>query len=85
MGTLAHRDRWGLFDQIIFSQSWLDKSGNGYYFFRDHIFNPPYLTEFTGRYKGYPMRTWEGNHYRGGYSDHFPIYTIFLKNVTDYQ
>lgn len=85
MGTLAHRDRWGLFDQIILSQSWLDKNGPGYHFFRDHIFNPSYLSEYSGRYKGYPMRTWEANRYRGGYSDHFPVYMVFLRNVADYQ
>lgn len=56
-GTLAHRDRWGLFDQIMLSQSWLDKTGSGYHFFRDHIFNPAYLAEYSGRYRGYPMRT----------------------------
>jgi hypothetical protein len=85
VGTLAHRDRWGLFDQIMLSQSWLNKNGPGYHFFRDHIFNPSYLAEYSGRYKGYPMRTWEGNRYRGGYSDHFPVYMVFLRNVVDYQ
>lgn len=85
VGTLAHRDRWGLFDQIMLSQSWLDKSGPGFHFFKDYIFNPSYLTEYSGRYKGYPMRTWEGNRYRAGYSDHFPVYMVFLKNIADYQ
>lgn len=85
VGTLAHRDRWGLFDQIIVSQSWLDKDGPGFHLYRDEIFNPPYLAEYTGRYKGYPMRTWDGNRYRGGYSDHFPVYMVFLRNVIDYQ
>ncbi len=85
VGTLAHRDRWGLFDQIMLSQSWLDKNGPGFHFFKDYIFNPAYLAEYSGRYRGYPMRTWEGNRYRGGYSDHFPVYMIFTRNVIDYQ
>lgn len=85
VGTLAHRDRWGLFDQIILSQSWLSKNTPGYHFYRNHIFNPTYLSEYSGRYKGYPMRTWEGNRYRGGYSDHFPVYLAFFKNTNDYQ
>ena len=37
--------------------------------------------EEKGRFKGYPMRTWDGNNYRGGYSDHFPTYIILLKNL----
>lgn len=85
VGTLAHRDRWGLFDQIMLSKSWLDRFRPGFYFFKEHIFNPSYLTEYTGRYKGYPMRTWDGNRYRGGYSDHFPVYMVFLRNSIDYQ
>lgn len=85
VGTLAHKDRWGLFDQVMLSQSWLDKTSAGFHFFRDHIFNPPYLAEYSGRFRGYPMRTWEGNRYRGGYSDHFPVYMVFLRNITDYQ
>ena len=85
VGTLAHRDRWGLFDQILFSQSWMNKNAEGFHFFREGIFSPPYLSEFTGKYKGYPMRTWEGNRYRGGYSDHFPVYVVILRKANDYQ
>jgi hypothetical protein len=80
-GTLAYNDAWGLFDQIIISQSWLDKDQRGAFFFQPHIFFKEYLAENRGRYKGYPMRTWDGNTYRGGYSDHFPTYIVFLKEV----
>ncbi|MFN3665372.1 MAG: endonuclease/exonuclease/phosphatase [Sediminibacterium sp.] len=83
IGTLAHRDRWGLFDQIILSQSLLGKQEEGFHFYREHIYNPAYLKEFTGKYKGYPMRTWDGNRYRGGYSDHFPTYVVLLKGIMD--
>lgn len=81
-GTLAYQDAWGLFDQIIISQPWLDKDQKGAFFYQQHIFFKEYLVENKGRYKGYPMRTWDGNTYRGGYSDHFPTYLVFLKNVT---
>jgi len=83
IGTLAYNDAWGLFDQIIISYSWLDKNQPGYFFYQQHIFNKEYLVENIGKYKGYPMRTWDGNTYRGGYSDHFPTYIIFLKKVPD--
>ena len=80
-GTLAYQDAWGLFDQIIISSPWLDKNQTGTFFYQQHIFFKEYLVENKGRYKGYPMRTWDGNSYRGGYSDHFPTYIIFLKKL----
>ncbi len=83
IGTLAYQDAWGLFDQIIISYSWLDKNQEGYFFFQQHIFNKEFMVENIGKYKGYPMRTWDGNVYRGGYSDHFPTYIILLKKVTN--
>lgn len=82
-GTLAYQDAWGLFDQIIISYPWLNKDQDGIFFFQPHIFNKEYLVENKGRYKGYPMRTWDGNSYRGGYSDHFPTYLVMLKKVQE--
>ncbi|RYY87236.1 MAG: endonuclease/exonuclease/phosphatase [Chitinophagaceae bacterium] len=79
IGTLAFRDSWNLFDQIMVSYPWLSKSQDGYFFFQQKIFNKEFLTENQGPYRGYPMRTWDGLAYRGGYSDHFPTYLIFLR------
>lgn len=81
IGTLAYQDAWGLFDQIIISQPFLDKEQTGFFFYQQHIFQREFMVENKGRYKGYPMRTWDGNSYRGGYSDHFPTYLVFLKTV----
>ena len=82
-GTLAYQDAWGLFDQIIISHPWLDKDQPGFFFYKQNVFNKEYLVENMGRYKGYPMRTWDGNTYRGGYSDHFPTYIILLKPLQE--
>lgn len=81
IGTLAYQDAWGLFDQILISYPWLSKEQSGFFFYQQHIFNKDYLVENIGRYKGYPMRTWDGNRYRGGYSDHFPTYIVLLKKL----
>ena len=81
IGTLAFQDAWGLFDQIIISHPWLNKEQTGFFYHRQHIFNKEYLVENIGRYKGYPMRTWDGNIYRGGYSDHLPTYIVLLKTI----
>ena len=81
IGTLANRDSWGLFDQIILSRSLLDSTQRGLTFHNRYIFHPGFLKETNGRYKGYPMRTWDGNIYRGGYSDHFPTYIVLTKST----
>lgn len=80
-GTLAYQDAWGLFDQIVVSYKWLNKKQDGFFFRKQFIFNREFLTENIGKYKGYPMRTWDGLTYRGGYSDHFPTYLVMLKKV----
>lgn len=81
IGTLAYQDAWGLFDQIIVSKPWLNKDQDGFFLYLPQVFNKEFLVENNGRYKGYPMRTWDGNSYRGGYSDHFPIYILVIKEL----
>lgn len=81
IGTLAYQDSWGLFDQIIISQAWLDKLQAGYFFFRANIFNRQFLVQQTGKFKGYAKRTWDGMTYNYGYSDHFPVYVTMVKKV----
>ncbi len=80
IGTLAYRDAWSLFDQILVTKAtYSDKES--YVFHKAKIFNKKYLVQKSGRYKGYPFRTFAGGEYQGGYSDHFPVYSIFLKEV----
>ena len=80
-GTIAFQDIWGLFDQIMISANWLNMHQEGYFFYKEEIFNREFITENIGKYKGYPMRSWDGNTYRQGYSDHFPSYIILLKSL----
>ncbi|HNU87625.1 MAG TPA: endonuclease/exonuclease/phosphatase [Ferruginibacter sp.] len=81
IGTLAYQDAWGLFDQVVVSQAWLDKEQKGYFFYKANIFNKEFLVQQTGKYKGYPKRTWDGTTYNYGYSDHFPVFITMLKKV----
>ncbi len=81
IGTLAYQDAWGLFDQIIISQAWLDKTQKGYHYYRANIFNKEFMVQQTGKFKGYAKRTWDGTTYNYGYSDHFPTYITLLKNL----
>lgn len=78
-GTLANRDVWGLFDQILVSKSLTDSGTNGLHFSQSFIYYRSFMAESSGPFKGYPMRTWEGNNYRGGFSDHFPTYIVLSK------
>ncbi len=77
IGTLAYRDAWSLFDQILVSESLISKQDDKFFFFKASIFNPPYLIQPMGHYRGYPFRTFDFDEYINGYSDHFPV-TIYL-------
>lgn len=84
IGTLAYRDAWNLFDQFISTSSLVtkDKDYSSYKIFKTEVFNKAYLIATEGAYKGFPNRMWSGDTYRAnGYSDHFPVYTILLKQV----
>lgn len=81
IGTIAYQDSWGLFDQIVLSKAWLNKEQNGYFFLKATIFNRQFLVQQTGKFKGYPKRTWDGTTYNYGYSDHFPVFVTLVKKV----
>ncbi|NND62011.1 MAG: endonuclease/exonuclease/phosphatase family protein [Flavobacteriaceae bacterium] len=82
LGTLAWRDGWNLFDQIIISSELLKKDYSTYRFYKAGIFNKTYLANPRGRYKGYPYRSFADGGYTGGYSDHFPVYIYLIKETT---
>jgi len=79
LGTLAWRDGWNLFDQIIISSELAKKDYSSYRFYKAHIFNKSYLANPKGRYKGYPYRSFSNGSFTGGYSDHFPVYIFLVK------
>ncbi|MEL7377001.1 MAG: endonuclease/exonuclease/phosphatase family protein [Bacteroidota bacterium] len=80
LGTLAYRDAWSLFDQIILNDE-LIREDNGWRYYQTHIFNEPYMYQRSGRFRGYPLRTWVGDNYMGGFSDHFPVYVLLVKAI----
>jgi predicted extracellular nuclease len=79
-GTLVFGGKWNLFDQIMFTQPWLDQQQqNGWFLYKSHIFYRDFLIEQKGDYKGYPKRSWVGNRWNDGYSDHLPVYTVLVR------
>ena len=79
-GTTFFKGEWNLFDQIIFSNSFHRFEKGAHNFAYSKIFDPKFLTNYRGRYKGKPFRTYVGRKYQGGYSDHFPVYMILKQN-----
>ncbi len=81
IGSGAWRDTWSLFDQILLSQGLLGKDYATLKYHGVRIFNKPFLKQKEGRYKGYPYRTFAGGAWMGGYSDHFPVYVVLIKEA----
>ena len=79
IGTLAWRDNWNLFDQIIVSTELTLQDYDSYRLFKAGIFNKPYLANPKGQFKGYPFRSFNNGSFTGGYSDHFPVYLFLIK------
>ena len=85
-GSLAYRDDWNLFDNIIVSDNLATGSTGelkirpvGDTKFYGGIFRRPYMIQKEGQYKGYPLRTFVGNNFQGGFSDHLPAYIYIAK------
>ncbi|WP_337560450.1 endonuclease/exonuclease/phosphatase family protein [Phocaeicola plebeius] len=85
-GTLAYGDAWNIFDNIVVSgnlinedkdQLKLKKADNSKFY--GHIFKRHYMIQKEGQFKGYPLRTYVGNNFQGGFSDHFPVYIYIGK------
>ena len=114
MGSMAYRDSWSLFDQILLNTNWSmeqEKQGgrskkapdtshlqpavaklNNQYpinrqprsdarfdliYCKSIIYRSAALTQQDGKYQGYPKRTWNGDQFNEGYSDHYPAIIIF--------
>ncbi|SDR70529.1 Endonuclease/Exonuclease/phosphatase family protein [Formosa sp. Hel1_31_208] len=73
-GTLNHNFQWNLFDQILFTTNFFETKNNSLKFDDANIYDEKFLTQYKGKFKGQPFRTFVGKKYKGGYSDHFPVY-----------
>jgi exonuclease III len=78
-GTLNHKKKWYLFDQIIFSKNFFNVESQKHTFKYAEVFDQHFLKIWDGKYKGNPFRTYIGKWYKGGFSDHFPVYVYLQK------
>ncbi len=73
-GSANYRRTWSLFDQIIVSHNFFNYEKGTHSFAHANIFDEYFLTQWKGKYRGNPFRTYVGRKYKGGYSDHFPVF-----------
>lgn len=78
-GSMSHRLKWNLFDQILITTNFFEYHPKKHKFSKANIFDKAFLKQFKGKYKGNPFRTYVGRKYKGGYSDHFPVYIHLRK------
>lgn len=88
LGTLAYRDTWNLFDNIVLTENLacgttgklrIVKDPNKKTKYYGNIFKPSYLIQKEGQFKGYPLRSFVGNNFQGGFSDHLPVFIYIDK------
>ncbi len=80
-GSANYKRSWSLFDQIMVSHNFFNYEKGTHSFAHANIFDERFLTEFKGKFKGTPYRTYAGRKYIGGYSDHFPVYIQLKYNA----
>lgn len=78
IGTLAWRDSWDLFDQMVLTEPLVNNDYSSWTFWKAAVYNKPFMVQPTGRWKGYPLRNSNGV---PGYSDHFPVYLYLLREI----
>ena len=76
MGTIAYRDAWDIFDQIMVSETLIQTDFSSFRYWKAGIYNKPFLIQNSGQYKGYPLRH---STTEIGFSDHFPVYIYLIK------
>lgn len=82
VASLAYQNAPNLFDQIIVSGNVLSKKvGKEYSLYKTEVYAPDYLITKDGSWRGYPFRSWSGDKYTGGYSDHFPAFIVLQREV----
>jgi hypothetical protein len=83
IGSNAYRDAWSVFDQVILSGNFVVEPKAGWQYYKAEIFRKPYLLQRTGRFKGYPYRTFAGDQFLKGYSDHLPVMVYLVKPLEE--
>ena len=76
-GSYNYRGDWSFIDQIITSKNFLNKKVISY---ECGVFMEDWIMYKNKEGDLYPSRTYGGNNWYGGYSDHLPIYYKMILN-----
>ncbi len=76
--SLFYRDAGDIFDQIMVSETLIQKEYFSFKYWKAGIYNKPFMIQTSGQYKGYPLRH---SALEVGFSDHFPVYIYLIKEV----
>lgn len=79
IGSNAYHDAWSILDQIVITPGLFPQGYETYEYRFSKVHNKEELKQHSGRYDGYPWRTFAGGVWLGGYSDHFPTYICLQK------
>jgi len=74
LGTYFYRNEWNMLDNLVVSQSLLDKKGFQCKAGKGFIFRQDWMEFKNSKGVASPNRTYSGANYYGGISDHFPVY-----------
>ena len=78
-GSYRYKDAWEMLDQIMVSSTLLSDTTAIHFKNNSAAIKSETWMLQTGKYEGYPLRTYGGNTYLNGYSDHLPVF-ILLEN-----
>jgi len=78
-GSVNYNHSWNMFDQIMLSQGFFSHQKEYYRYKTAAVYHPDWM-HYRKDLKNGPYRTFMGDDYKGGYSDHFPVYIMFEKN-----
>ncbi len=71
-GSYNYRGNWNMIDHVILSGSLF--GGRRLQYFESGIFRADWMMYTDPKYGQRPNRTYGGDHYFGGYSDHLPVF-----------
>lgn len=74
-GSYFFRNHWEKLDQIMISASLRDGSDPDYLNHSVGVMKHDWMIQ-KGKFEGYPLRTFGGNNWLNGFSDHLPVYMI---------
>ncbi len=80
-GTVKFEKDWKMLDNLIVSETLTGKSGYHVEGNKGFVFRAPWMEYRSGNGQVSPKRTYSGNTYSGGVSDHFPVYFRLVRQI----